>query len=63
MRVYIVKEEKKLQIIRVQPHQEGFFQADYAGKILVAGDSIQDVLIKFGELPNPPAFPEEESPE
>jgi hypothetical protein len=51
MAVYIVKEGKKLTIITVKPEQEACFQADYAGSILVAGDSIQDVLIRFGQLP------------
>jgi hypothetical protein len=35
MAVYIVKDKKKLKIITVLPHQETFFQADYAGRILV----------------------------
>ena len=51
MAVYIVKEGKKLTIITVRPDLEAAFQADYAGRVLVSGDSIQDVLIRFGQLP------------
>lgn len=59
MAVYIVKEGKKLTIITVKPDLEAAFRADYAGKILVAGDSIQDVVIRFGELPQLQALNEE----
>jgi hypothetical protein len=34
-RVYIIKEGKELKIITVRVDQEDFFQADYAGRILV----------------------------
>jgi hypothetical protein len=51
MTVYIVKEEKELKIIKVKPELDEAFQADYAGRILVSGDSIQEVVIKFGQLP------------
>ena len=58
---YIVKEGKELQIITVRPDQESFFQADYAGKILVSGNNIMEALIRFGELPVKPNLDEEES--
>jgi hypothetical protein len=61
MSVYIVKEENKLKIITVQAHQEAFFQADYAGKILVSAGSTMEALIKFGELPDQLKQTEEES--
>jgi hypothetical protein len=51
MKTYIVKEENKLKIIQVRPEREGAFQAEYAGKILFSGDSVQDVLIQFGQSP------------
>ena len=63
MAVYIVKEEKKLLIITVQALQEAFFQADYAGRILVRGDNITDALLKFQDLPDEVKFPDQhESP-
>jgi hypothetical protein len=64
MAVYIVKEEKKLKIINVLPHQEAFFQADYAGRILVRADSTLQALLKFQELPDAVKYPDqEESPQ
>jgi len=51
MTVYIVKEENQLKIIKVKPELEEAFRTDYAGRVLVSGDSIQEVLIRFGELP------------
>jgi hypothetical protein len=60
MPVYIVKEEKKLKIITVQVHQEAFFLADYAGRILVVAGSIMEALIKFGELPDAVKDPDQE---
>jgi hypothetical protein len=48
---YIVKDGKQLKIIKVQAHQEAFFLADYAGKILASGTSTMQALIRFGELP------------
>lgn len=60
MAVYIVKEEKKLVIITVQVHQEAFFQADYAGRILVRADSITQALMKFQDLPDAVKHPDQE---
>jgi hypothetical protein len=51
MRTYIVKESDQLKLIQVQPGLEKAFQAEYADNILFAGDSIQDVLIQFGQSP------------
>ena len=51
MRTYLVKEDDQLELIQVQPDLEGAFQDLYAGKILFAGDSIQEVLIQFGQSP------------
>ena len=51
MQTYIVKEEDQLKIIQVRPELEDAFQAQYAGKVLFSGDSIQDVLIQFGQFP------------
>jgi hypothetical protein len=51
MKTYIVKEENALKIIQVRPELEEAFQAQYAGKVLFSGGSIQDVLIQFGKFP------------
>jgi hypothetical protein len=60
MPVYIVKDGKELKIITVQVHQEAFFLADYAGRILVVADSTMEALIKFGELPDAVKHPDQE---
>jgi hypothetical protein len=59
MAVYIVKEEKKLKIITVLPHQEEFFRIDYAGKILVQADSTLQALMAFQELPDSVKYPDQ----
>lgn len=51
MTVYLIKEENELQIHRVNPDQEIRFLAEKGDKILLWGDSIQDVLRKFEALP------------
>jgi hypothetical protein len=51
MKTYIVKDENALKIIQVRPELEEAFQAQYVGKVLFSGDSIQDVLTQFGQLP------------
>jgi hypothetical protein len=48
---YIVKENNQLKIIQVQAHQEAFFQADYAGKILASGNTTMEALMNYGQLP------------
>jgi len=57
---YIVKEGKELKIITVQAHQEAFFQADYAGRILASGNNLMDALLKFQELPDALKYPDQE---
>ena len=47
---YIVRVDNQLKIIQVQPHQEPFFLADYAGRILAAGSTTMEALISFGQL-------------
>ncbi len=51
MKTYIVQEGNQLQLISVRPDQESYFQADYAGKILVWGNNTMEALIRFGQLP------------
>ncbi len=58
---YIVKEGKELKIITVRPDQEDYFQADYAGRILVWGNNTMEALIRFGELPEWPNLNDEAS--
>jgi hypothetical protein len=60
MSVYIVKDENKLKIITVQVHQEAFFQADYAGKILASANSTLEALLKFDQLPDHLKYPDQE---
>ena len=48
---YIVKEGKELKIITVKVDQEGFFQADYAGRILASGNNTMEALMNYGQLP------------
>ena len=57
---YIVKEGKELKIITVQAHQETFFLADYAGRILASGNNTMEALMKFGELPDHMKYPDQE---
>jgi hypothetical protein len=51
MKTYIVKDENKLKIIQVPPELDEAFHGRYDGKILYTGDSVQDVLIQFGQSP------------
>jgi len=51
MKCYLIKtNDGELKLMQVKPSLEAAFMADYAGQILVAGDSIQEVLIKFSAL-------------
>ena len=60
MKTYIVKETDGLKIIQVRADQEDFFQADYAGKILVGANSTMEALLKFQDLPDEVKFPDQE---
>ena len=51
MTIYLIKEKDELQIHRIQPDQEVRFLPEKGDKILLWGDSIKEVLIKFEELP------------
>jgi len=47
---HIGKEDNdEMTIITVKVELEAWFLEDYAGKILIKGDSIQDVIIKYSE--------------
>jgi hypothetical protein len=59
MKVYIVTENpctlvgsEDLKIMKVQSELEAAFLKEYAGRIIVTGRSIQDVLIQFNQLIN-----------
>ena len=60
MKTYIVKESDGLKIIQVRADQEDFFQADYAGKILVGANSTMEALLKFQDLPDEVKYPDQE---
>ena len=51
MIVYLIKQENELHIYRILPEQEESFQQKYGQQVLMAGDTIQDVLSKFNEMP------------
>ncbi|MBN9386219.1 MAG: hypothetical protein J0H74_36005 [Chitinophagaceae bacterium] len=64
MKTYIVKEADGLKIIQVRADQEDFFQADYAGRVLVGANSTTEALLKFQDLPDEVKYPDpEESPQ
>jgi len=53
-KVYIVTDNpctlvgvEDLQIMEIKPEQEDAFLKDYAGRIIAAGSSIQEVIMKF----------------
>ena len=59
MKIYIVTENpctlvgvEDLKIMQVRPELEAAFLKEYAGRIIVSGSSIQDVIIKFGQHVN-----------
>jgi hypothetical protein len=54
MKVYLVTEShcvlvgsEELKIMKVPPELEAAFQEEYAGRIIAAGSSIQEVITKF----------------
>lgn len=51
MKYYIIINQNELQVIHVSSQQEIAFIARYGGQIIVCGDNITDVLVKFNELP------------
>ena len=51
MTVYLIKVKDELQIHQIQPDKEIKFLALHGDKILMAGDTIVEVLTKFQELP------------
>jgi hypothetical protein len=51
MKTYLVNDENKLKLIQVPPELDETFHNQYDGKILITGDCVQDVLIRFGQSP------------
>jgi hypothetical protein len=51
MTIYLIKRENELHLCQVRPEQEATFQQKYGQQILMSGDTIQDVLRKFNEMP------------
>jgi hypothetical protein len=52
-KVYLVKETGgKLTLMMVKPDQEAAFNEEYGGRVIAAGTSIQEVIIKFSLLMN-----------
>jgi hypothetical protein len=49
---YIIQhtENESYTIMAVKASEEESFQQEYAGKILAKGESIQEILIEFGQL-------------
>lgn len=50
MKYYLVKINDKLEIIKVQPHQEDQFREEYAGTIKAEADSLGELLQQLGKL-------------
>jgi hypothetical protein len=50
MKVYIVKQDDELKIIKVQPQDEAEFLEQYKDCIIAEGSSIQDVIMQFAKL-------------
>ena len=51
MTIYLIKQENELHIFQVLPEQEATFQQKYGQQVLMSGDTIQNVLRKFNEMP------------
>ncbi|GAA3913143.1 hypothetical protein GO495_24805 [Chitinophaga oryziterrae] len=53
MNNYLIKtSEGELKIMQVKPADEASFHATYSNQIIASGSSIQEILIKYGELLN-----------
>ena len=51
MLYFLIKKGNELRVLRVNPKDEVLFRLFYDQQILVEGNSIQDVLRQFEELP------------
>lgn len=50
MKYYLLENNGKLEIIKVQPHQEDQFREEYAGRIKAEADSLGKLLEQLGKL-------------
>ncbi|MBW6479331.1 MAG: hypothetical protein K0B37_07910 [Bacteroidales bacterium] len=50
MKYYLLENNGKLEIIKVQPHQEPAFLEEYAGRIKAEADSLGELLQQLGKL-------------
>jgi hypothetical protein len=51
MTIYLINEEGQLRIVPVLPIQENEFQKKYNQRVLTSGESVQEVLRKYDEIP------------
>jgi len=51
MLYFLVKKGNELHIMRIAPHYEEFFRLFYHDQLIVEGSSVEDVLLKFHQLP------------
>ena len=51
MLYFLIKKGNELHVMRVNPKDEVLFRLFYDQQILVEGDSVQEVLRQFEELP------------
>ena len=50
MKYYLLENNGKLEIIKVQPHQEDQFLKEYAGRIKAQADSLGELLEQLSKL-------------
>jgi hypothetical protein len=50
MKVYIIKQNDELKIMKVQPEDEAEFLEEYQSCIVASGDSIQEAIQLFARM-------------
>jgi hypothetical protein len=51
MKYFLIHQENELQVIPVTPEREIDFLLEYSQQILISGETIQEVLRAFNEMP------------
>ena len=51
MKYYLIHQENELQVIPVTPEREIEFLMEFSQQVLVSGETIQEVLRAFVEMP------------
>jgi hypothetical protein len=51
MKYYLIHQENELQVIPVTPEREIDFLLEFSRQILVSGETLQEVLRAFHEMP------------